>query len=104
MTCEERLRAPLLSNLEKRRLKGDLIALCSFLCKGSEGAHLSSVVSSDRTCGNGSKLHQGGIQTGHRKNSFTVMVVIHKLPREVVDVLNQIMFKKHMVNDLNDIF
>lgn len=54
--------------------------------------------------GNGSKLHQGGIQTGHRKNSFTVMVVIHKLPREVVDVLNQIMFKKHMVNDLNDIF
>ena len=51
-----------LSNLEKRRLRGDLLALCSFLGRGSGegGADLFSLESSDRMCGNGSKLCQGG--------------------------------------------
>ncbi|KAK4829014.1 hypothetical protein QYF61_001789 [Mycteria americana] len=63
MSCEEWLRTLGWSSLEKRRLGGDLIALCRFLRRGSRegGADLFSLGSSDRTRGNGSKLHRGGV-------------------------------------------
>jgi len=35
MSCEEELRALVLSNYEKRILRGHLIALCSFLSRGN---------------------------------------------------------------------
>jgi len=84
LSYEERLRELGLFSLEKRRHRQGLINVYKYLVEGSkeDRTRLFSVVTGDRTGGNGYKLKYKKFNLNFKKRIFTIRMN-NRLPREV---------------------
>ncbi|PKU47852.1 hypothetical protein llap_1832 [Limosa lapponica baueri] len=107
LSYEDRLREVGFFSLEKRRLRGALLAAFQYLkgtyTKDEEGLFVRK--RSDKMRGNGFKLKEGKFRLDIRKKFFAVRVVRHwnRLPREVVDAPSLEVFKTRLDGALSNL-
>ena len=107
MSYEERLQDLGMFSLQKRRRRGDTIAVFRYLkgCHSAEGLALFSLAQEGRTRSNGMKLQGSRYRLDIRKNFLTVRAISewNKLPKEVVSSPSLEVFKRRLDGHLSGV-